>query len=208
MRAALRVVDSLEPAGYPGFAFRFGGGTVLMLRFDHRFSHDVDLFFDDAQALGFLSPRLNDVAAAVAGNYQEQANSLKLMLPEGDIDFIVAGSVTNAAPETLDFEGRRIGMEAVAEILAKKLLYRAAVFKPRDLFDLGTVLALDRPAALQALAATRRTHDVLLRRLEGWSCKDADALWRDVHFTETGRALVTGMDAAVRGAIREVGQDG
>ena len=36
----------------------FGGGTVLMLRFDHRLSKDIDLFVPDPQYLGHVNPRL------------------------------------------------------------------------------------------------------------------------------------------------------
>ena len=60
---ALRIVDSLRHNGYGELDFRLGGGTVLMFRFDHRISGDIDLFTNDAQALGYISPRLNDVAA-------------------------------------------------------------------------------------------------------------------------------------------------
>lgn len=208
MRAALRVTDSLEDLGYADFDFRLGGGTVLMLRLDHRISRDIDLFFDDAQALGFLSPRLNDVAASMAGDYQEQANSIKLMLDDGDIDFIVAGNVTRAAPKPFEFEGRRLWLEATAEILAKKLLYRAGGFKPRDLFDLGVALALDHSAAYEALSATRRTHGTLLRRLAEWTEKDQAALVHDVRATEAGGKYVVGLVDQVTHAIREVQRNG
>ena len=42
----------------------FGGGTVLMLRIGHRQSRDIDLFVNDPQYLGFINPRLSDVARA------------------------------------------------------------------------------------------------------------------------------------------------
>ncbi len=45
----------------------FGGGTVLMLRHAHRLSKDIDLFVPDPQYLGFVNPRLSDVAAAPRG---------------------------------------------------------------------------------------------------------------------------------------------
>ena len=34
----------------------FGGGTALMLQLDHRESHDIDIFLDDPQLLGFDRP--------------------------------------------------------------------------------------------------------------------------------------------------------
>lgn len=108
-----------------------------MMRMHHRLSNDIDLFLHDAQWLARLTPRLNDLAAEMARDYSEQANSVKLVLAQGDIDFVVAGSVTGVEPtETLDFGGRNVMLEATEEILAKKLFFRAALLKPRDVFDL------------------------------------------------------------------------
>ena len=42
-----------------------GGGTVLMFRFEHRLSKDIDFFTHDAQWLSLLTPRLNDTTAAM-----------------------------------------------------------------------------------------------------------------------------------------------
>jgi hypothetical protein len=63
----------------------FGGGTVLMLRFNHRFSRDIDLFVPDPQYLGYLTPRLCDVAEDLTTDYVEAAEYLKLLLPAGEI---------------------------------------------------------------------------------------------------------------------------
>lgn len=41
---ALAVIDSLKVNGYGKLVFRLGGGTVLMFRFDHRISKDIDIF--------------------------------------------------------------------------------------------------------------------------------------------------------------------
>ena len=164
---ALRLIDSLDAAGYGRLDFRLGGGTALMFALQHRISKDIDIFFDDAQALGFLSPRLNETAAALARDYAEQGNSLKLVLDAGDIDFIVAGPLMPGKPRgALDFRGRSVPLDPVSEVLAKKLLYRAASFKPRDVFDLAAVLERDPPSAMAALDATRSMSDVLLRRLD------------------------------------------
>lgn len=71
-----------------------GGGTRLMLALEHRISGGIDLFIRDPQWIGFLSPRLNDhVADLVGDRYDEDANSLKLRLKDGEIDFIVAMSL-------------------------------------------------------------------------------------------------------------------
>lgn len=76
-----------------------GGGTRLMLSLNHRISHDIDLFFTDAQWIGYLTPRLNDYVEALAGDYDEAADYLKLRFPEGEIDFIVRTRLLNLPPE-------------------------------------------------------------------------------------------------------------
>ena len=42
-----------------------------MLRYQHRMSKDIDIFVPDPQYLGFVSPRLSDVAEAVSDKYME-----------------------------------------------------------------------------------------------------------------------------------------
>jgi hypothetical protein len=54
---ALSVVDEIRKHG--GRAdpfFTFGGGTVLMLRYQHRLSKDIDLFVPDPQSLAYVTP--------------------------------------------------------------------------------------------------------------------------------------------------------
>jgi hypothetical protein len=110
-----------------------GGGTRVMLALNHRISNDIDLFIRDPQWLGYLSPGLSSKFESVVPDYEEGPTSLKLKRPEGEIDFIVARSLldlpTEAAPDT------SFALEAIAEVLAKKLFYRGNLLKPRDLFD-------------------------------------------------------------------------
>jgi hypothetical protein len=138
LSTALAILDDPGAEGVGAPDIVVGGGTVLMMRMHHRLSRDTDLFLHDAQWLGRLTPRLNDRVAARARDYSEQANSLKLVMPEGDIDFIVAGSVTGAAPsQRLEFRGRQILLDTTEEILAKKLFFRATPSissRPRKLF--------------------------------------------------------------------------
>ena len=61
---------------------------MLMRRYRHRVSKDVDLFVPDPQWLGLLTPRLNPVAEEKTGEYVEQAGFLKLYFPQGELDFI------------------------------------------------------------------------------------------------------------------------
>ena len=52
-RSALRLLDDIERRGIRNLLWSFGGGTVLMLRYQHRSSKDIDIFVPDPQALGF-----------------------------------------------------------------------------------------------------------------------------------------------------------
>jgi Nucleotidyl transferase AbiEii toxin, Type IV TA system len=127
LSTALVILDDLEARGLGAPEIAMGGGTVLMMRMHHRVSKDIDLFLHDAQWLARLTPRLNERVASMVLDYAEQANSVKLVLAEGDIDFVVAGSVTGVAPkETLDFRGRTISWRR-----QKKSWRRSFSFEPR-----------------------------------------------------------------------------
>jgi predicted nucleotidyltransferase component of viral defense system len=173
---ALAILDDLRAQGFGAPDIVLGGGTVLMLRLHHRLSNDIDLFLHDAQWLGLLTPRLNDRVAARVVDYAEQANALKLVLEGGDIDFVVAGDVTAVRPsERLDFAGWSLPLESSEEILAKKLYFRAGLFKPRDAFDLAAVHRAEPQAALRALAASAPRRDELKRRLRSLATLPPDA---------------------------------
>jgi len=147
---ALVLIDHLE-AHAPGVTWTFGGGTVLMLRIAHRQSKDIDLFVPDPQYLGFVNPRLSDVAEQVSTDYEESAEFIKLFLPEGEID-IVAGSALTATPwDRVEVDGRRIRVETCAEIVAKKMWHRGDRAKARDLYDLCAVDDAE-PEAIHAAA--------------------------------------------------------
>jgi hypothetical protein len=124
----------------------FGGGTVLMLRLNHRHSKDIDLFVPDPQYLGHFSPRLTDVAEAITTEYQEAAEYIKLLLPNGEIDIVVGTPLTDAAWEPAQYLGRDLCVETCAEIIAKKMHHRGHMAKARDLFDLCAVAELEPQA--------------------------------------------------------------
>jgi hypothetical protein len=56
---ALSLVDQIARSGVAAPFWTFGGGTVLMLRYRHRRSKDIDIFVPDPQYLGYVTPRLN-----------------------------------------------------------------------------------------------------------------------------------------------------
>ena len=72
--------------------------------------------------------------------------------------------------------GRTFPLEATEEILAKKLLYRAAQFQPRDVFDFVVAIEKDTGSAARALAAAAANHDLLIRRFAQLSRLPSDRL--------------------------------
>lgn len=146
---ALDVLRDAERAG-SALQWSFGGGTALMHRYAHRISTDIDIFVPDPQWLPWLSPRLNEVAEALAADCVEDAQFLKLRLPEGEIDFVACGWLTPSPFERQVVQGSEVNVETPAEIVGKKLWFRAERFRARDLYDLATVIELE-PAALDAI---------------------------------------------------------
>jgi predicted nucleotidyltransferase component of viral defense system len=171
---ALVLIDSVQKAGITLSDWTFGGGTVLMRRYQHRFSKDIDIFIPSPQYLNYLSPHLNDTAEAMTGDYTLQAEYLKLQFPEGEIDFVVSEPLTQdpVIPETIF--GRNVLVETSVEIVAKKVWYRGDRFRARDIFDLALV-AEKEPEALKSIAPILRDRkDAILARI-----KASDANLRD-----------------------------
>jgi hypothetical protein len=161
-RRALEIIDAVAGSSTRYDDWSFGGGTVLMRRFRHRVSKDVDIFVPDPQYLGYVSPRLNDKAEELTQKYLETEMSVKLYFPEGEIDFIASEPVTDD-PFTLErVLGRSVRVETTAEIVGKKVLYRARGFTARDLFDLALVANRD-PAAIDAIRPILRERSATIR---------------------------------------------
>jgi hypothetical protein len=149
-RRALVLIDSVGSAGIRLDDCSFGGGTVLMRRYRHRFSKDIDIFIPDPQYLNYLSPHLNDTAESMTGDYTLQAEFLKLRFPEGEIDFVVSTGLTGNPTMAEDVLGRRTMVETSVEIVAKKIWHRGSRFRARDVLDLALV-AEKEPGALAAI---------------------------------------------------------
>lgn len=162
---ALVLIDSVRKAGITLSDWSFGGGTVLMRRYRHRFSKDIDIFIPSPQYLNYLSPHLNDTAEEMTGDYTLAAEYLKLQFPEGEIDFVVSAPLTPNATIAEDIFGRTVMVETSVEIIAKKVWHRGARFTARDLFDLALV-AEREPEALTSIAPILRDRrDVILERI-------------------------------------------
>ncbi len=162
--AADMAADAERRAGGVHMNPLIGGGTRIMLAIEHRISDDVDLFVHDAQWIGFLTPRLNEKFDDRLSGYEEDATWIKLKHRDGEIDFIVSGSLLDRKPDcdpALPF-----ALEPVEEVIAKKLFYRGWALTARDLFDwkavsehpryrhipdvIAAVLTADRRALLAA----------------------------------------------------------
>lgn len=144
----------------------FGGGTVLMLRHGHRLSKDIDLFVPDPQYLGYVNPRLSEVAEAVSSDYEENAEFIKFYLPQGEIDIVVGTALTAQPYEVVRHAGRDIKVERSAEIIAKKMWFCGDQAKARDLFDLCAVADAEPAAISEASPFFMRHGAAFLRRLQ------------------------------------------
>lgn len=148
-----------------------GGGTALMLYADHRFSRDIDAFIDDPQYLGLLSPETSDVWSC--NDWDKAAHYLKLRYPEGEIDFIVSGAISNldAVAKEVDLTSIRVGwtptitVEPPAEIALKKMYHRATMLKPRDIFDIAVIKKIDGGPLIANLDKVAPKKGDLVRRL-------------------------------------------
>lgn len=147
---ALVVIDDARKHGLPVDEWSFGGGTVLMRRHRHRLSKDIDIFIDNPEFLGYLSPRLSDVAESLTTDYVEDTEYVKLRFPDGEIDFVVAAPLSQLPANRETILGRPFLVETSTEIVAKKIWHRGAMFTARDIFDLAMV-AEREPEALKEI---------------------------------------------------------
>ena len=143
-----------------------GGGTVLMMEYRHRLSKDIDIFLPDPQLLGYFSPRLNDVIDADVEHYNEQAEYIKLIYDDGEIDFIVAKPLLHKTCKILSMFATDIPCEHPLEIIAKKITYRGENFAVRDFFDLATVCFYSDNSGINEIKRIIASHvEILKRRL-------------------------------------------
>lgn len=154
---AIDLIDQLrDNAGCTDFEWSFGGGTAMMIQIGHRESHDIDIFLDDPQLLGFIDPSRSRLRFELApSDYQGDGLRFQKFAFEnvGEIDFIVAGALTPTAFEIHEVEARAVRLETVPEIIAKKVYYRGSEPKPRDIFDIAAAGRLHLEPMVNALRA-------------------------------------------------------
>lgn len=163
---ALVLLDDLEEKSGTKPFWTFGGGTVLMLRYRHRLSRDVDIFVPDPQYLGYVTPRLSDVAGSITEDYVEAAGYVKLILPAGEIDFVAAPNLTNHPFEEIKLQGRKVRVETATEIIAKKMWHRGDRVAARDLFDLALVIERESTQLASAARFLVRHRTAFLEQLK------------------------------------------
>lgn len=146
------VVDEVIREHKVDFPIQIGGGSMLLRRYGHRKSKDLDLFVSDTRLVHWCSPRVNETAADLFVDYGEEATAVKLVMGMQEVDIIaVAPVITDDAVEQATLSGRPVLIERPREILAKKIVYRGRTFQPRDVFDLACVAYAepDEVAAIQ-----------------------------------------------------------
>lgn len=169
----LNGLSDLKQQGQPVPDWVLGGGTALMLYTDHRLSRDIDVFIDDPQYLAWLSPDTTDVWNCT--DWDKAAHYLKLRYPEGEIDFIVSGTLSDldSVEKEIDLTSIRAGwkptimVEPPAEIALKKMYHRATMLKPRDIFDITVIKKIDRDSLIKHLGAVASKKEDLLQRVNG-----------------------------------------
>jgi hypothetical protein len=135
-------------------AWSLGGGTAMMLQIDHRRSDDIDIFLPDPQFLPYLDPKLHDFKfEIVPSDYRSDGSRfLKLAFDNiGEIDFIACPAMTSTPSTRRVVEGADVDVETLAEIITKKVHFRGAHIKPRDIFDIAAAVRTDRQAIVNAL---------------------------------------------------------
>ncbi len=154
---AVDLIEQLrENAGGFDFEWSFGGGTAMMIQIGHRESHDIDIFLDDPQLLGFIDPSRSRLRLDLApSDYQGDGLRFHKFAFEnvGEIDFIVAGTLTQMPFDIREVEGRAVRLETVPEIIAKKVYYRGPEAKPRDIFDIAAAARFKLEPVVNALRA-------------------------------------------------------
>jgi predicted nucleotidyltransferase component of viral defense system len=161
----MTLIEEIAKHGRADPFWTFGGGTALMLRYGHRLSKDIDIFVPDPQSLGYITPRLSDVAESITRDYQEGAGYVKLHLPEGEIDFIAAPNLTSPGFEWRSILGYQVRLETAAEIIAKKMWHRGDRIVGRDIFDFAMVAAQDHEALMENKSFILRHGDAIFKQL-------------------------------------------
>lgn len=90
---------------------------------------------------------------------------VKLLFEEGEVDFVAAPNLLDAAWEHWNIGGHLVKVETAAEIIAKKMHHRGDRATARDLFDLALVVEREPEQLLQAKPFLLRHRDAFLAQV-------------------------------------------
>ena len=172
----------------------------------HRESHDVDIFVQDPQYLGFLNPATQDFRFDTAPiDYRSDGSgSVKLVFDVGEIDFIVANELTDNPTVERTIEGVETLLETVPEIITKKVFYRGANLKPRDIFDIAVAGRDFRNDVVQALKQYPEEAKSALSRVERLNPEFVGKAISQLMIREEFKGLVGSSLDDARKLLREV----
>ena len=112
----------------------------MMLQIEHRESHDIDLFLDDPQLLGYVSAAVEELEFDIGiPNYNgDGTGHIKIAFEGiGEIDFIVTRHMTDNHAVQTNILNHVVELETIAEIVTKKVRFRGANLQARDIFDIA-----------------------------------------------------------------------
>jgi predicted nucleotidyltransferase component of viral defense system len=118
----------------------------------------------------------------------------------GEIDFIVAGPLTEVPFTAHEIQGQTIQLETVSEIIAKKIYYRGVEAKPRDIFDLAAAASTQREAVVRALRAFPERVAMAKNRLDALNPEFVDRTIAQL-MIKPGYATMVGDSLAIAKAV-------
>jgi hypothetical protein len=151
---------------------------------------------------------VNPVTKAHCDTWQWQGAYLKLIVKDvGGIDFLSSSAFTDEPTTDFLFRERVIPRERPAEVIAKKLIYRASNFKKRDMFDLAGTWLFERDEVLKAAGTPHVTPDRIkaaINRIELGKGMFQSQMRKDVNPTERGETFIDQVCEIALEALREM----
>ena len=162
-----------------------GGGTALIARWEHRWTHDLDFFIEAGPYARLQENRIafeRDLRT-VRGirEVNVRLHSALILVEDGGEITIATTPAFTANPRSVDtVGGTAVALETSAEILAKKIggrILRNNTFVPRDLYD----LVIARRSEPYALARALRCFTPDLLRQIADELRHLPFDWMDTH---------------------------
>lgn len=117
-----------------------GGGTALSLQLAHRTCANLDIFFEDTRALKEISQtNLHETIIKM----RSSGNVLEIRTKKGNIFCIFAMKMTNDPHIVFDFNNKKMHIETIDEIIAKKIKYKSSELNLIDVVDISSAIQND-----------------------------------------------------------------